>query len=122
MIQIEFSIRLPYHWAKDRAAHGFVCKSGRLFGTKCWEFEILGMSPTVLLEGDLDLRWSGYDHVGPKIAFTILGLYVCAQVYDNRHWNHTENRWELPDDDHTAYRDEDEDETGPPSTNLSPTG
>lgn len=33
------------------------------------------------------------DHAGCNIEFGLLGYGVSFTMYDNRHWNHEENRW-----------------------------
>lgn len=62
------------------------------------EIQVSHMGWATLFEAEIDLRWFGHDHAGPKLALTLFGLYACIQVYDGRHWNHDANRWERYDD------------------------
>ena len=33
------------------------------------------------------------DHAGCNLEFGLLGYGASFTMYDNRHWNHEENRW-----------------------------
>jgi hypothetical protein len=68
------------------------CISGRLTKYKAWELEHTFCS-TVLI--DVDMRWTRkMDHAGLDITVGLLGYGISFRIYDTRHWNDYDNRWE----------------------------
>jgi hypothetical protein len=73
-----------------------IYKSRKLIGNKFWEvqFEI----PTHLSDWfcfKIELT-SKRDHAGFRFEIELLKLfYFHLWIYDSRHWNHDENRWEI---------------------------
>lgn len=49
-------------------------------------------------EIEIDTRWRGHDHAGPKIELGIMGQYVRLALVDRRHWDWTNNTWCEPED------------------------
>jgi hypothetical protein len=98
MIFLNFRIQNPFHndWAKLRDWFWWDRKL-----TKHKNFEIqLGHFhnlPT-LFSFEVDTRWRGHDHAGPSFDLTILWFYVMVKIYDNRHWDYSENKWEVYDE------------------------
>ena len=65
---------------------------------KHWEIQIARWSPETLFSLDIDFRFRGQDHAGPKFRLEILGMMFNIHMYDERHWNYDANRWEMPSD------------------------
>ncbi len=66
-------------------------RTGLLRGNLCWDFEIMQTADLVVLK----FGWTmAQDHAGPYIELGLLGYTVGAHVYDRRHWNYQNNRWE----------------------------
>jgi hypothetical protein len=43
----------------------------------------------------LSLRWTRKTHhAGPGFHFEFLGFCLFLNIYDNRHWNYEEEKWE----------------------------
>jgi hypothetical protein len=97
---ISFSIRMP-NWIGARgdfitgALKWFsFSDSGRLGKHKAWEVQTDYWGWGRLFELEIDVDWAGSDHAGPRFSLTLLGFMVAAQMYDTRHWDEDNNRWE----------------------------
>lgn len=96
MIRLGFSIAWPFAY-KDRSRH-FLLYDKRIASHKSFELQISQFGCDKIVEVDLDLNWHGRDHAGPRIEISVFGFFFCAKIYDNRHWNYDEHRWENYDD------------------------
>ena len=47
---------------------------------------------------NLDTHLTGRDHAGPQFDLTILWFYVSVKLYDDRHWDDANERWEVYDE------------------------
>lgn len=90
MIYSKFSITNP--WAKDNFKHLKIW-SGRLAKSKVWELELIS-SNQYLLHAEFDLTFRGRDHAGINLELGLLGFVVSLHVYDCRHWDYKNNKWE----------------------------
>lgn len=111
MISLDFAIRLPHSLFPQRMGDDFFFLDRKLSQYKNLEIQVSHMGWATLFEAEIDLRWFGHDHAGPRLALTLFGLYACIQVYDGRHWNHEANRWERDDDDQADLGDDEADAT-----------
>ena len=68
---------------------------GKLYKTKYWELEIRGpkFEPVMF---NLHIRFDRKcDHTGFHFTFELVELFfVNFEIYDNRHWDYQNNRWE----------------------------
>ena len=92
MIRFGFSISWPWRWTVE--PRHFAAFSKHIAAHKTFELQISRFDPDRVIDIDLDLNWRGRDHAGPKLELSVLGYYFSVGIYDNRHWNHNENRWE----------------------------
>jgi hypothetical protein len=92
MIDFRFSIQNPWHndktspWVDIHQNDKPITKNKTLeYGIDyhTWDWFVL----------DIDLRWRGEDHAGPKFFIRVFGLGLRIGISDNRHWNSGENRW-----------------------------
>ena len=60
---------------------------------KYFEFEIAKHTGT-LLKLQLELNFKGCDHAGPEFSIGIFGYEISARIYDHRHWDYKNNKWE----------------------------
>ena len=86
MIHISLTIRNPW---SDRFEH-IRAWSGHLFKNKYWEIECYRSDIIAELECGFTVRT---DHAGLTAGVGLFGYTVRAQVYDNRHWDHTLNAY-----------------------------
>ena len=42
---------------------------------------------------DVDLRFSGFDHAGPRAELSLFGYTLAIRIYDRRHWDFDNTRW-----------------------------
>ena len=67
-------------------------QSGCLTKNKSWELELLKGRQLVGFEFGYTMRQS---HAGLNLEVALLGYSISFQIYDNRHWDHTTNNWEV---------------------------
>lgn len=91
MIRLSLTVENPW---SDRFDAGWM-RGGHFFGNKAWEFQAYRSNTVV--EGLFELT-SHQDHAGLKLEFGILTFSFVFQIYDTRHWNYAERRWEVYDD------------------------
>lgn len=88
MINLSFSLLNPFgkdKWDSIFAKHGMLSKN------KGWELEV-ARSNTII---DATLRISfRQSHAGILIAAGLFGTEITFNIYDTRHWNYKEGRWE----------------------------
>ena len=72
---------------------------------RCWEemipflrhkaycIQIDHQNPDNVFSLDIDVRFRGEDHAGPKVALEFMGWSLDAKIYDTRHWNFDAGRW-----------------------------
>jgi hypothetical protein len=61
---------------------------------KHWEIQIARWGMDTLLSVEIDLRFRGQDHAGPKLCVEVLGYMLNIHAYDSRHWDRHKNCWE----------------------------
>lgn len=93
MILFDFKILWP--WSKGNNFVNYCCKSWRLSKNKTFEIQLCRDGINPLIEFRVNVSWRGRDHAGSRISLALLGLNLLTQVYDSRHWNYEENRWEI---------------------------
>ena len=49
---------------------------------------------------DLSFDWVIHqDHAGPSFKFVLYrAVFLCIQIYDNRHWDYEHHKWETYED------------------------
>ena len=98
MLQFKFDISLDGSLAPKIANKPDLFYRHGSFGWwphKHWEIQIAQWSIETILSVDIDLRFRGSAHAGPKFCLEILGLMIDLHVYDSRHWDHENNCWEV---------------------------
>lgn len=97
MIKLSFSILNPK--SLDKFEHIYQ-RSGAITKNKSWEFEVYKQDQT-FLDIDIDTCIIGRDHAGIGIVLGLLSYVFYAKIYDNRHWDYTNNKWKEHDDKNT---------------------
>jgi hypothetical protein len=88
LILLQFNIRNP--WGND--FKNVRCWSGRLPARyKHWEFEILKSTDVVSFLFEITHR---QNHAGLNFELALLGYGIHFMIYDNRHWDFANNKWE----------------------------
>lgn len=67
-------------------------RSGALTKNKSWEVELLKGRQIIGFEFSYTMRQS---HAGLSLELALLGHSISFQIYDNRHWSYTNNKWEV---------------------------
>ena len=89
---IAFTIGITNPFATETFKNLF-CKAWQLSKNKFLELEVTYYAKDVI---GFDFRWSmKCDHAGLDIQVKFATLTFHANVYDNRHWNHTTNNWKI---------------------------
>lgn len=92
MIKLNFSITNPW---SDCWSAGWSW-SRLLWMHKACEFQIYRSN--VLLEAFFEFT-TRQDHAGLRLEFAILSWCCCFNIYDTRHWNYADKRWEIYTED-----------------------
>ena len=88
MIYFDVNIRNPYwfdrfknirHWAGETPVKH-----------KYWEIEIIKCPELFRFGFEITTR---QDHAGARLDLGLLGYEIDFKLYDNRHWNWKEGRW-----------------------------
>jgi hypothetical protein len=92
---IYFNFRLENPWSKQREQMDYFCKDWKLSKTKHLEVQVSRNGVDPIFNFIFDLCWRGRDHAGPSVEIGLFGFWSVVKIYDSRHWNYTENRWEI---------------------------
>jgi hypothetical protein len=71
----------------------YVASGSLPFKNKFWEIQYNKNTNTFFCI-DLNIRFSGVDHAGPRFEFNILGFEGIFTIYDCRHWDNKNNKWQ----------------------------
>lgn len=90
MIYLNINIRNPHWW--NRFAN-IKCWTGSTpISHKYWEVQIIKHDNLLRFELGWTMR---QDHAGANLELGLLGWEIHFNLYDNRHWNHESNKWEI---------------------------
>lgn len=95
MFNLIFQVKNPFKVKGDYKS--LYEKIYNLSANKGFEFQISKYN-YFLIECQIDISIKGSDHAGPEINFGILGLCCRAKLYDKRHWDYINNKWEKYED------------------------
>ena len=87
MLKIQFTIHNPL----STRFENIWCKGWGLTKHKAVELQLT--KTTDIVKGLINIT-HGRDHAGVMIELGVLGYTVCFNIYDTRHWDYTNNRWE----------------------------
>jgi hypothetical protein len=87
MLKIQFTIHNPL----STRFENIWCKGRGLTKHKAVELQLT--KTTDIVKGLINIT-HGRDHAGFMIELGLLGYTVCFNIYDTRHWDYTNNRWE----------------------------
>jgi hypothetical protein len=86
MIRLGFTITNPWSDNFDSGR----CWSGNISKNKWWELQLC-RQPVI---AEVQLQYSfRQDHAGLKIDLGLFGHSILFNIYDSRHWNTEQNRW-----------------------------
>ncbi len=88
MIHLSFRFWNPFTYRFENT----FSKSWKVSKNKAFEFELLRNS--VLLGAEFGLTFR-QDHAGITVGLTLFGYEVHAELYDTRHWNYKQGRWNV---------------------------
>lgn len=73
---------------------GIYCITILLTKNKSWEAQVGRFTPAPYVF-EFNLVWHiRCDHSGPEFEVGILGYHFRTKLYDNRHWDDENNKWE----------------------------
>lgn len=97
MIKLSFTLTNPW---SDRFDAGWM-RGGHLYGNKAWEFQ--AYRSNTIAEACLELTHR-QDHAGLRLEFGIFTFSFTFNIYDTRHWNYADRRWEVYNDEENILR------------------
>ena len=88
---VNFHIAISNPWSKDRFKNlGSVSK--QITKNKSWELQHTFYDGTIF-DSTFKLT-TKEDHAGLELVFGILTYGIHFRIYDNRHWNYENNKWQ----------------------------
>jgi hypothetical protein len=87
MINLKLSLTIPW-W--DRFENIYCCAGKTPIKHKFWEVQVLKSDDIATVDLRITTRC---DHAGIDLWVGAFGYSVNLTLYDNRHWNHEENRY-----------------------------
>ena len=96
MFHAGFSLWWPW---RERPTVDYIYRNWHIFGTKNLEFQVSSFGNRfTLLAFEFRLEPWGQSHGGASLVFELLNQYLNISVYDSRHWDQEENKWETTDE------------------------
>ena len=87
MLTLQLVIENPW----SRRFRNLYNRAGHLRGNLCWEVQFMQTADILSLK----FEWTmARDHAGPYCELGLFGYSISASIYDRRHWDHFNNRWE----------------------------
>jgi hypothetical protein len=99
MIYLNFSLSNPWYVpnntpeGKKRDYANLYLNHGKISENKYWEIELVKDRERIL-SFEFSLSWRGRDHAGINLNLGILGFELAGRIYDVRHWDRANNKWE----------------------------
>lgn len=90
MINVRFFIENPYSDFFKNCR----CWSKKITKHKAWELQTYRTNTIIEFELELSHR---RDHAGFRIGFGFFSFNITFQIYDTRHWDYENGRWERYD-------------------------
>ena len=95
MIDLNITVSNPLRSGRDAWASDWVNHDTRVTRHKNLEIQVARWSRIVnLFELEVSTRMTGRDHAGPRFYASLLGFFLSVQLYDGRHWDYANDRWE----------------------------
>lgn len=99
MIYFGFKISNPFFTPTNEFFNkDYYWRDIKLSENKNFEIQISKFEPRQLLDFSVDLNWTGTDHAGPSLEIEVFGYMFNVKIYDSRHWNYDEHRWQTEEE------------------------
>lgn len=95
---MRLKLTIPNIFTKEdfSSTYDFFAKTWIVSKNKNLEIQICKWRPVLtLFEFYLDIRFKGRDHAGPYLNIEFFGFAIMVNLYDSRHWDDENNRWEV---------------------------
>ena len=93
MLSLNFAIYNPFRTKWFRQID-YVSYEPSLTKNKALEIQITKWAAYRLFAISLDTCWYGTDHGGISFDMELFGYFFLIRIYDKRHWDHENWRWE----------------------------
>lgn len=91
---IEFNFRINHPRPNDNTKQkDYVLWNKRLSENWATELQISRMPLRNILDIYVDTSWTGKDHAGPRLGFSLFNWFFNWQLYNVNHWNWDEGRF-----------------------------
>lgn len=102
MIRLRLTISNPFFKPGKDGGKDYFYKHKTLSKNKSFEIQISKWSNiSTAFVFDLDLNWKGDDHAGPHLEIDLFGFMLDVKIYDHRHWDYENHKWEVYDEQET---------------------
>lgn len=96
-MRLSLKINNPFYKppAEEQPQKDYFYKHWTVSKNKSAEIQITNFKSTqTALDFVFDLHWWGSDHQGPEFRIELLGFMFDLKIYDHRHWDYENHRWE----------------------------
>jgi hypothetical protein len=95
MFKLAFNIKNPFHKENDDfRSETYFHREPLLTQHKAMNFQISKFDAFHIIDFDFTIEFSGRDHAGPNLHCWIFGYGFVVQLYDTRHWDYENERWQ----------------------------
>lgn len=95
MFRLQLDCINPFHKEdEDFESTDFVYWENKITTNKAIDFQISKFQAYHLFEFDLSIRFDGEDHAGPYLMMSFMGFFFNLKLYDIRHWDYDNDRWQ----------------------------
>jgi len=91
-VHLSFSLENPYR--STNYAKTIFYRNKRLSENKTFEIQFARFQAWYIINFELEIKFSGKDHAGPRLEIEIFSWFFEIKIYDNRHWNYDLYKWE----------------------------
>lgn len=91
---IKFSFNLFNPIVRTRTVHMLWWAGGSFTTNKHWEIELSCDELNTIVGVEIDTNFIGSDHAGVNITMILFGIKLFVSMYDSRHWDYKNNKWE----------------------------
>ena len=94
MIKFSLFIVNPTKWI-DLPGKNFDYFFNKTLSTnKSFEIQLTKFKAHNILCVEINTFLNGTDHAGPEIVIEIFGIFFTMKLYDHRHWDYINSKWE----------------------------
>ncbi len=97
MLNFRFALQNP--WAKNtRKQKDYCYVDKKLSKNLAYSFQAARGDMLDYFNIHINISWQGEDHAGFELSCEFLGFWFISNLYDTRHWDYDNGKWEEYDE------------------------